>query len=160
MGSYSFGRRSLENLRQLHPDLQQVHLLAIKRSKVDYSIVEAYRTTERQQELYAIGRSKYKNRRPVTNADGVIKKSKHQTKPSIASDIMVYNSSPEFKHKTAWDEKHLSYLAGVFDSVAQELYDKGVIGHLVRWGGNWDNDGVIQYDHKFNDMPHIELRIV
>lgn len=146
-------------LRELHPDLQKIHLLAIKRTKVDYSIIEGHRTMTRQRELYAIGRTKYRNRRTVTNADGVDKKSKHQTEPSIASDIMVYSSNSAFKHKTAWDEKHLSYLAGVFDSVAQELYDKGEITHLVRWGGNWDNDGVIQYDQKFNDMPHLELRL-
>jgi peptidoglycan L-alanyl-D-glutamate endopeptidase CwlK len=45
----------------------------------------------------------------------------------------------------------MCYLAGVIQCAAAEL------GYDLRWGGNWDGDGEIIKDQKFNDLPHFEI---
>jgi hypothetical protein len=32
----------------------------------------------------------------------------------------------------------------------------GARGYVVRWGGDWDNDGDLM-DQEFHDLPHFEL---
>ena len=74
----SFGQRSLDNLKGLHPNLVKVLSEAVKNSPVDFTITEGVRTDKRQQELYAQGRTK-----PgviVTNKNGTTNKSNHQPK--------------------------------------------------------------------------------
>ena len=38
------------------------------------------------------------------------------------------------------------------------LWEKGLIDHVIRWGGNWDSDGVIIRDQGFDDLVHFELK--
>lgn len=86
-----FSKRSLENLKGVHPNLAKLMKEAIKATPVDFTIVEGVRTLQRQQELYAIGRTKAGKK--VTNADGVRNKSNHQVKSDgfvHAVDIYPY----------------------------------------------------------------------
>ena len=57
----------------------------------------------------------------------------------------------------AYDKVHLAYVAGVIQAAARHLYTKGEVEHLIRWGANWDKDGVIDFDQQFDDYPHHEL---
>ena len=154
---YEYGSSSLEKLNTCHPDLIKIAQLVIKRTKIDIGISEGHRPVERQQFLYSIGRTIQLYKQPVTNVDGVKKKGKHNYKPSKALDFYVYHPSRSVRTKIAYDTNHLCYIAGIFDSCAKELYDRGEISYLIRWGGNWDQDGVIAYDQSFDDMPHVEL---
>lgn len=72
------GKRSLDNLKGVHPDMVRLMKEAIKDTPVDFTIVEGVRTTKRQQELYAQGRTA--SGMIVTTKDGVRKKSNHQVK--------------------------------------------------------------------------------
>ena len=146
--SYKFGKNSAKKLSTCHIDLQRIMNLAISRSKVDFGISEGHRTVERQKELYDQGKSKI---------DGISKLGKHNYNPSLAVDIYCYHSDRETRSKIAYSKSHLAYIAGIVDTVAQELYNKGEITHKIRWGGNWDNDGVIDFDQSFDDFPHFEL---
>lgn len=148
---FTFGKNSDKKLNTCHPDLQKVMRLAISRSKVDFGISEGHRSLDRQWKLYT-------EDPPKTTIDGVNKKGMHNYVPSLAADVYIYHADKDVRSRIAYDETHLSYIAGVIDSCAQELYEKGEISHLIRWGGNWDNDGVIGLDQKFWDMPHHELR--
>ena len=65
--------------------------------------------------------------------------------PSLAGDIYAWVG------KASWDKNHLILIAGVILSCADEL------GTPLRWGGNWDGDGVIISDQNFIDLPHFEL---
>jgi peptidoglycan L-alanyl-D-glutamate endopeptidase CwlK len=56
-----------------------------------------------------------------------------------------------------WDEEHLTYVGATLMAVADILYQEGKIIHKLRWGGNWDQDGVILKDQKLWDRPHVEL---
>ena len=143
-----FGTRSQDNLNTCHPDLIKIMELAISRSEIDFGITEGHRTLARQNQLFIEGKSKI---------DGYTKKGKHNVLPSEAVDIYTYHPDLETRRKLAYDKSHLSYIAAVVKTCAQQLLEEGLITHKIRWGGNWDGDGVIDYDQSFDDYPHFEL---
>lgn len=147
---YTFGDRSQTRLETCHPDLQRIMRDALAVSDVDFSIVEGHRSIERQNKLFKKGLSKI---------DGVTRKGKHNYSPSLAVDIVVYTDQKQFRKRIAYDWTHLAYIAGVVTSTARRLYEDGTIKHLVRWGGNWDRDGILKADQSFQDGPHFELYI-
>jgi len=145
---YKLGKGSLKKLESVHHDLVKIIKLAITRTPVDFGISEGHRTLDRQKELYDQGKSKI---------DGINKKGKHNYSPSLAIDLYAYHPDIEVRKKLAYDVPTLCLIAGVIISCADELKAKGDIKHSIRWGGNWDNDGVILYDQSFDDLPHFEL---
>ena len=140
---YKFGNRSKSKLSTCHKDIQLIMNEAIKITNVDFGIAEGYRSIEKQQQYFKEGKSKI---------DGVNKKGKHNYSPSLAVDIYPY-----FENGAKWDNEHLSYLSGIIHAVSEMLLTDGKISHKVRWGGNWDMDGVILIDQSFDDRPHFEL---
>ena len=134
--AYKLGNRSKENLKGLHPDLIKVVERAIEISDQDFTVIEGLRTTKRQQDLYAQGRTKPGN--IVTKADGVKNKSNHQAKSDgygHAVDIVPYPID--------WDSK------SKFDNISVAMLKAAdELNVEVEWGGNW----------KFTDMPHYEIK--
>jgi len=145
---YKFGNRSEEKLNTAHPDLIKIMNLAITRSRVDFGISEGQRPIERQKELFDQGKSKI---------DGINKKGKHNYNPSLAVDIYAFHKDLATRKRIAYDRETLCYIAGIIVSCSYELYFKGETKNLVRWGGNWDKDGVILKDQSFDDLPHFEI---
>lgn len=145
---HSFGKRSLDNLATCHIDLQKILSLAISRSPVDFGISEGYRSLERQNKLFKQGKSKL---------DGINKKGKHNRKPSLAADLYIYHPDTAIRKKIIYGTEHLSFIIGIIWSCGQELLKSGEVTHKLRWGGNWDSDGIIMVDQNFQDLPHIEL---
>lgn len=134
-----FSKRSTDNLKGVHPLLIEVMNEAIKNPPYDFTITEGVRSTQRQQELYAQGRTKPGT--VVTNVDGVVNKSNHQPK----ADGMGY----------AVDL--YPYVGGKVDvNAVKEL--KAIGEHIVKvakamkinveWGGHWTG---------FKDYPHFQL---
>jgi peptidoglycan L-alanyl-D-glutamate endopeptidase CwlK len=76
---YEFSEKSLSRLNTCHQDIIEICKELIQ--VYDFSVLEGHRTLEKQQEHYKAGRSKL---------DGIKKKSKHQSYPSMAIDIMPY----------------------------------------------------------------------
>jgi peptidoglycan L-alanyl-D-glutamate endopeptidase CwlK len=154
---FEFGRKSKAEVKSCHSDMQKVLNLSIKRSKVDFGVSEGARSIRVQQAYYAIGRTVELHRRPITYVDGVTKLSAHNKIPSDAADIYIYHPMKSIREDIIYNRLHLSYVAGVIDSCTKELFDKEEITHVIKWGGNWDGDGIIGLDQKFNDLPHFEL---
>lgn len=152
-----FGKRSTDEINTVHSDLQKILNLALSRSKVDFGISEGRRSIETQRGYFAIGRTTQLHRKPITNIDGITKLGKHNHDPALAADLYVYHPDKSTRDKIKYSEIHLAYIAGVIDSCAQELYEQDLIQHVVRWGANWDGDGVIDIDQSFDDYPHFEL---
>ena len=148
---FKFGTRSSQNLDTCHKDLQKIMKLAISRTQVDFGISEGYRSVERQKQLFDEGKSKI---------DGINQKGKHNYNPSLAVDIYAYHPDLETRRKLAYDRMTLAYIGGIVDACAAELLEKGETSHTIRWGANWDSDGVIDYDQSFDDFPHFELKEV
>ena len=140
---YKFGNTSKSRLQTCHKDIQLIMNESIKITNVDFGIAEGHRSIEKQQQYFKEGKSKI---------DGVNKKGKHNYMPSFAVDIYPY-----FENGAKWDNEHLSFLSGIIHAVSEILFADGKISHKVRWGGNWDMDGIILIDQSFDDRPHFEL---
>ena len=77
----------------------------------DISVIEGHRSLETQQAYYRDGKSQL---------DGVNKKSKHQSWPSMAVDIMPwYSGFNPFTDKNG--DKMFYYMAGQFMAIAARL---------------------------------------
>lgn len=127
MSNYKLSKTSLNNIREIHPELQDVVKLAIQITKVDFGIPSTggYRTAETQHQLYLDGKSQL---------DGYERKSNHQTGNAV--DVFAYVDG-----NASWDEHHLAMVACAMLEAASRL------GVNLRWGGLWEN---------FVDMPHFE----
>lgn len=148
---YSLGNASKEKLATCHTDLQKIITLAISMSKVDFGISEGQRSVKRQKELFDAGKSKI---------DGIKTLGKHNLTPSEAVDIYTYTPDAAMRQKIAYDRVHLGYIAGVIDAAAVILLEKKEVSHIIRWGANWDSNGVIDFDQSFDDYPHFELKAI
>lgn len=143
--AYKFGTKSLQQFETLHYDLQLILSELIK--IYDFSIIEGHRTLETQQKYFAEGRSKL---------DGIKQKSKHQSFPSMAVDIMPYKKGTNAFSGDELDNRRFYMMMGMVKAIAEHLYSQGEIVHKVRFGLDWDNDDTFK-DQTFHDLPHFEL---
>jgi peptidoglycan L-alanyl-D-glutamate endopeptidase CwlK len=129
---------SLERLKGVNPILIDILISAHKTSPHRFEIPRdgGVRTTARQQELYSYGRTDL-SKKKVTNTDGVIKKSVHQSGNAFDIFILLPNG------KASWDKKLLTVTARHIQKVAKEEFNIN-----LTWGGDWT---------KFVDMPHFQL---
>jgi len=141
---YDYADSSKTRLKAVHPDLQLIMTTVKKYCTIDFDISCGARTTEEQQAAYFAGNSEL---------DGIHKMSKHQLIPSEAVDIYAYKEGG----KASYTYHQLSYIAGVIQAVAIMLYSVGKTKHIIRWGGNWDQDGYIIDDQTFQDLGHFEI---
>ena len=126
-----FSTRSLDRLGTCHGDLQDLFKEVVK--YFDITITEGHRSSVRQAELYAQGRTG--PGQIVTNCDGVIRKSRHQSRPSVAVDVVPY--------PVDWDNAYRFHeLAGWVQCIAMGM------GVHVIWGGHW---------RTIKDLPHWEV---
>ncbi len=63
---FKLSKRSLDNLKGVHPDLYAVVSRAIELSLVDFCVIEGVRTLEKQKKLVASGASRTMNSRHLT----------------------------------------------------------------------------------------------
>lgn len=149
MGTFTFGKKSKKQLNTCHKDLQLIMNESLKVSEVDFAANEGHRSDKLQLKYFLQGYSKLDPRDPEKK-----KKAKHLKDPSQAVDIKVYvKGRPDL----VYDKKHLCYLAGIIMTTAKRLLAEKKITHKLRWGGNWDKDGIILYDHTLQDYPHYEI---
>ncbi len=107
-----FGARSRENLKGVHPDLVAVAHLALKKSLIDFAVIDGLRTVEQQKEYVLRGKSKTMNSRHLTGH---------------AVDVAaVYGG------KISWDYNLYEQIAKAFKDAADEL------GIALLWGGDWE----------------------
>ena len=128
--------RSLERLKGIEPILIDIITEGIKDSPIDFGIPQdgGLRTAKRQAEMYAQGRTVAGNK--ITNADGVNKKSYHQS--GKAFDIYAFVDG-----KASWEHKHYEPIARHLQKVALEKF-----GVKLDWGGDWTS---------FKDLPHFQI---
>ena len=142
---YSFGEKSKEKLETCHVDIQTIMNEVIK--IYDFSVLEGHRTEATQRRYFAEGKS---------TLDGVYKKSKHQSYPSMAVDIMPYKKGTNAFSGNELDTRRFYYMMGLVKATADRLLAEGKITHKVRFGIDWDMDDVFS-DQNFHDAPHVEI---
>jgi peptidoglycan L-alanyl-D-glutamate endopeptidase CwlK len=131
-----FSKKSSELLSMAHPDLQKIlnHMIKF----IDFRVVCTYRGREEQTNAVATGKSKL----PWP-------KSKHNTLPSMAVDIVPY--PVDYKNKGKF-----LLLAGMFMGIGKLLKEDGYITHSPRVGADFNMDNDPEND-SFKDLPHLEI---
>jgi peptidoglycan L-alanyl-D-glutamate endopeptidase CwlK len=133
-----FSNISKERLKTCHSDLQVLFNRVIE--EIDITIVCGHRNEEEQNKAYQQGNSKLR-----------WSDSKHNTVPSLAVDVVSYESG-----HLDWGVTQSAYLAGRIIGIASELFREGKMKHRIRPGVDWDNDNDVD-DTKFFDAPHFEI---
>lgn len=149
-----FGRRSTKCVVTTHPDMQQIMKESIRRCPVDFGVHEGARSDQKQLEYFLAGKSRIDPRVPELKAKG-----KHLISEEFPKARAVdFHIAEKYGSKSlTWNEVHLAFVAGYMISVSHELYEQNKIDHVLRWGGDWDSDGIIALDHTLKDLPHVEL---
>jgi len=135
--TFVLGKKSLERLDGVHPDLVRVVKRAIKLSEIDFTVTEGLRTNARQAQLFKAGASKTMNSRHITGH---------------AVDLAAWVDG------IRWDWGLYLKIADAMKKASEELKIP------IRWGGTWDllynvNTPIkAESLHKsFPDGPHFEL---
>ena len=96
----------------------------------DCTIIEGYRSQERQHQLFLDGKTK-------------VRTGKHNLSPSLAVDVAPYPIN--------WsDIARFRYFGGFVLGIATTLDVQ------IRWGGDWSQDHILD-DQTFNDFVHFEI---
>ena len=143
----TFSRTSTAKLDTCHADLITIFNEVIKTR--DCTIVEGHRGEEEQNaHYYAVPRESWAK----------FPDSKHNSLPSKAADVMEYH--PEKPHLHWEDKDGMEDFAIFVLATAERLFEEGRIAHKLRWGADWDQDGIRvdkDQDESFFDGPHFEL---
>ena len=130
--------RSEKRLEGVNPTLVSIVRRAAKRLPFSLFVVEGLRTKERQEQLYAQGRTK-----PGPKVTWTMK-SKH-------IDGMAVDLAPLIDGAIDWKDLKK------FDQIAVAMLEAGKeLGVLVRWGADWDMDGLPR-ERGESDSPHFEI---
>lgn len=133
-----FSKRSLDNLRGVHPDLVRVLNRAIQ--SFDFTVICGVRTDAEQRALYAQGRTK-----PGPKVTWTLN-SRHKVQATgygHAVDVVPYPLD--------WND------TVAFNRMATAILDAAKAeGVRVRWGADWDMDGKPR-ERGESDSPHFEL---
>ena len=134
--SYKFGKRSLEKLNTCNKVIKDVMNEAIKTAPFDFTVLEGYRDSRRQLDLYAQGRTK--PGKIVTWT----KKSKHNNNPSDAIDI-----APWVNGSIPWND--INKFKQLGDHI-KEIASKKGYKDIWKWGGDFK---------RTKDFPHHEFEM-
>ena len=139
--TYSLSQRSLNNLKGVHPDLVAVVHRAIEITEQDFIVIEGVRTQERQDELWAQGRTK---------PGPIVTWTKDASSHGIGKDgyghaVDICPFPVDWNDISKFDAIYVAMMAA-----AQEL------GVRLRYGGDWDMDGKLR-ERGETDSPHFEL---
>ena len=108
---FKLGKKSLSNLKGVHPDLVKVVKRAIELTECDFTITEGLRTKERQAQLL-------KEKKTTTS------NSRHLTGHAVDLAAWVDNT-------VSWDWDHYYKIAEAVKQAAKEL------NISIEWGGEW-----------------------
>ena len=129
-----FGERSKKNLTTVTNNLQIVANEALSVGIIDFSVIEGFRSKDKQDTYFNNNKSKVK-----------WPNSKHNSFPSKAMDLVPY-----INNKISWNKLHCCILAGIVLTCAKKMDIN------IRWGGNWDMDLEPITDQSFQDLVHFE----
>ena len=108
---FKLGKRSIERLQGVHPDLVRVVERAIDLTPVDFTVLEGLRSPERQKILVASGASQTLNSRHITGH---------------AVDLGAW-----VDNQVDWSWPLYHQIANAMKAAATEL------GIPIVWGGDW-----------------------
>jgi peptidoglycan LD-endopeptidase CwlK len=135
---FKYSQRSLQRLSTCHPDLIRL-FLELSRTH-DVSIIVGFRDNKDQLIAYQTGKSEKK--------PGC---SKHNHYPSMAVDAVPANAPRLWKNGEDLPRK-------TYEGFAKDIFDlAGILKIKLRWGGDWNGNGISSTDQTLNDFAHWEL---
>ena len=153
--TFKLSKRSLNNLRGVHPDLAACVNLAIDLTKVDFGVTCGLRTLEEQKELVAKGASQTMNSKHLRQGDGF----------SHAVDLVCYIGP-----RISWELNLYDDIADAMKEASQRL------AVSLKWGAAWSVGSISSWPQSmeaamnsyidlrrsegrrpFIDAPHFEL---
>lgn len=140
-GPYRFSPRSVLNMQGVHPNLVACAFYALRTSPLDFGIPDTggVRTEATQRRLVESGASQTMN-------------SRHRY--GLALDFFAYVDG-----HASWAPEHVIPIHDAFMAAAHALDLPGAAVNerfvRLRWGGDWDMDGVREY--RENDLVHHEI---
>lgn len=145
---FKFSKRSIRNMKDVHPDMVLIFTEAIKVSPIDFGVPNdgGVRSSLRQHQMFLDPSIK-------TKCDGYERVSRHQVKDGdefgTALDFYAYVGG-----KSSWNKVQLAIIAGVLMSTANRLEAEGRITSTLTWGGTFGSK-------TFNgwDKPHCHIEI-
>ena len=126
---YKLSKRSLNNLKGVHPDLVKTVKRALEISDVDFTVVEGLRTLKKQKEYYNKGASKTMKSKHLIQSDGF----------GHAVDLYPYYDG------SVQVDADYTYFKKIADSMKIAAAEFEV---NITWGGDWKT---------FVDCPHFQL---
>lgn len=158
--AFSFGATSAARLSTCHPDIQRVLRLAITRTPIDFMIVEGVRTDEQAYVNFGKGRT------VAQLAAAGVPNPERYAKPRLAKVTWLKNplSTKHRKQADGWSHA-VDVLPAPYDWKDIKLFDAVAtviltcakeLGVAMRWGRDWDGDGV-KGEKGETDGPHFEL---
>lgn len=136
---FKLGERSKSRLAGVQTPLRRVVERAIELSTADFTVIEGLRSLERQQALYAQGRT--------TPGKVVTWTMNSRHLEGAAVDLAPVDSSG----RILWED------IPAFDQVAEAMFAAAdELGVRIRWGADWDQDGKPR-ERGEGDSPHFEL---
>ena len=137
--AFKLGKRSLSNLKNVHPSLVAVVNRAIQLTTQDFTIIEGVRTLDKQREYYRKGASKTMKSKHLIQVDGF----------GHAIDVYPY-----------YDGKvQVNAPFSKFKEIAQAfLKAAGEMGVDLTWGADWNQNGRTD-DERFIDSPHFQINL-
>lgn len=111
--AFILSKRSLDRMSGIHADLYAIVRLAIRLTKVDFTVLEGLRTLERQSELVKQRASKTMNSRHLTGH---------------AIDLGAWING-----RISWDWEHYHKINAAMKESAKKL------NIPIEWGGNWSS---------------------
>jgi peptidoglycan L-alanyl-D-glutamate endopeptidase CwlK len=160
MNNFRFGKRSLAELKGVHPDVVRVTHRTLELSTQDFGVHDGIRTAAEQNALY---------RRGASQKDGYRNVGKHQKQEDgfgHAVDLVPYVKG----RGLVWDWNLIYPIALAMQQASIELETR------IRWGGCWGHTPICQLSgapenwvqayvrrkqkagkRAFNDGPHYEL---
>jgi peptidoglycan L-alanyl-D-glutamate endopeptidase CwlK len=127
---YKFGKRSLQKLSGVNPDLVAVVKRAIEITSQDFSVGEGLRDIERQRKLVKSGKSKTMNSRHLTGH---------------AVDLLPYPFNGDVDEDGIPNIEDWDQYYPIADAMKQAANELNVD---LEWGGDWKS---------FPDGPHFQL---
>lgn len=136
-------QKNINSLKGLHPNLCKIIKTVINNISVPFIITEGVRSTERQQELYAQGRST--PGKVVTNCDGVVNKSNHQVKDDgygYALDLYPFINGQIRIHEP--------YVPEILQIIADHIKKRGTDLNInINWGGEWEMKDYSHFEYVY-----------
>lgn len=131
--AFVFGKKSKENLKDVHPALVKIATRALELSPIDFRVSCGVRTMQQQKAMVARGVSKTMKSKHLVQSDGY----------AHAIDIVALPNGV-----VSWDFSHYRTIAGCFKQAAEEIGTEA--GVTCTWGGDWAT---------LRDGPHFQIDV-